>query len=118
MKNVKLMMKDTQRILLARSLNKNGEGQSYFTKECAKAFDNYVPFLTGRLKNMSVSLSTSKITYSAQYASAQFYNNKGMGKQGTSLGGLRGKHWSARSWIDNGDTIVKSVARFCGGRRR
>ena len=115
MSSVKIYMNDKQKILLARSLNKYGEGQSYFTKECAKAFDNYVPYLTGRLKNMSVSIEPDKVIYSAKYAKVQFYNNKGTGRQGVSLGGLRGKQWSARSWIDNADTIVKSVARFCGG---
>lgn len=117
MKNIKININSTKSILLARHLNQYGEGQSYFTKECAKAFDNYVPFDTGRLKNMSISIEPDKIIYSTPYAKAQFYNNKGTGNQGTSMGGLRGKRWSQRSFIDNGDNIIQLVARFCGGHR-
>ena len=113
--HVRLIMNPTQKILLARALNKNGAGQAKFTKECAKAFNNYVPYDKGRLKDMMVTLETSKIIYSAPYAKRQFYTNKGMGKQGSSAGGKRGKMWSARSWIDNGDNIIQTVADFCGG---
>jgi hypothetical protein len=44
---VRIEMDSTQKILLKRSLNQNGAAQVMFTKECAKAFNNYVPFLTG-----------------------------------------------------------------------
>lgn len=112
----KLKMDDTQKILLKRHLNKNGEGQVRFTKEVAKECNNYIPFDTGRLKDMMVELQPSKIIYNAPYARQQFYNNKGNGKQGSSLGGLRGKRWDRRCWIDQGDKIVKTIADFCGGR--
>ena len=108
-------MDSTERILLARHLNKNGEGQQYLTRACAKAFNNYVPFKTGRLKDMMVSIDVAKITYSAPYAADQYYNNKGMGKQGESMGGKRGKFWDRRGFIDNKDMIIQTVASFCGG---
>lgn len=114
----KIQMDNTQKILLKRYLNKNGKAQMKFTKECAKAFNNYVPFLTGRLKDLDVQIQKSKIIYNAPYASKQYHTNAGMGKQGTSLGGLRGSFWDKRSWADNGDNIVKSVAEFCGGRSK
>lgn len=116
--NVKIKMDDIGKILLKRSLNKDGKAQEKFTKEIAKYSDNYVPFKTGRLKNMMIEIQTSKIIYKAPYAKKQYYSNKGMGKQGVSLGGLRGKYWDKRMWSDKGNDIIKSVAQFVGGRAK
>jgi len=115
---VKVNMDDTQKILLKRSLNKNGGAQVYFTKECAKAFNNYVPFQTGRLKDMDVELRSDEIIYNAPYSKKQYYSNQGNGKSGMNRGGLRGPQWDKRSWINNGDEIVKKVANYVGGRSK
>jgi hypothetical protein len=115
---VKIQMNDTQKILLKRHLQKNGEAQIKFTKEVAKNCNNYIPFKTGRLKDMMIELQTDKIIYNAPYAAKQYYDNKGLGKQGTSLGGLRGKMWDKRMWIDKGDSIVKTIAEFVGGKAK
>lgn len=111
---VKVKLDPIQEILLKRGLNKNGEAQVFFTKECAKEFNNYVPFLTGRLKDMNISMTTDSIKYSTPYAKKQYYTNKGNGKNGTSRGGFRGKLWDKRCWNDKGSSIVKNVAKFCG----
>lgn len=116
--NVRIQMDDTGKILLKRYLNKDGKAQEKFTKECAKWMNNYVPYDRGRLKDMMVEIQTSKVIYKAPYARKQYYTNKGNGKQGTALGGLRGKYWAKRAWIDHGDEIVKSIADFVGGRAR
>jgi len=115
---VKIQMDDTQKILLKRYLNKDGQAQIKFTRECAKWMNNYVPYDTGRLKDMDVEIATDKVIYHAPYARKQYYTNKGMGKQGCSLGGLRGKMWDRRAWSNHGNDIVKSVAQFVGGRSR
>lgn len=113
---VKVKMNDTQKILIKRSLNENGKAQVFFTKECAKEFNNYVPFLTGRLKDMNVELTESKIIYNAPYAKKQYYTNKGAGIKNNS--GLRGKLWDRRAWADKGSKIIKSVSEFVGGRAK
>lgn len=77
-----------------------------------------VPYDTGNLKDLSVTIETKKIIFNAKYAKVQYLNNKGMGKQGTSLGGLRGAKWDKRMWVQRGDEIVQSVAKFCGGRSK
>lgn len=118
MARVRIKMKPTQKILLKRSLNKDGAAQVFFTKECKKAFNNFVPYDTGRLKDMMVTIKTSSIIYSASYAKKQYYTNRGLGKQGTSKGGIRGKYWDKRGWISKGDNIVKTVAGFVGGRSK
>lgn len=115
---VKIKMDPSQKILLKRHLNKNGEAQVKFTQEVAKECNNYIPHDTGRLKDMMVELQPTKIIYNAPYARKQYYTNKGAGKQGTSSGGLRGKRWDKRMWVTKGDTIVQSIADFCGGRSR
>lgn len=110
---VKIEMDATDKILLKRHLDNNGEAQVKFTKEVAKQCNNYVPFKTGRLKDMSVELQTSKIIYNAPYAAKQYYTNAGGNK-----GALRGKLWDKRMWIDKGDNIVKTIAEFCGGKSK
>jgi len=115
---VRIKMDDTGRILLKRALNKDGKAQEKFTKEVAKYSNNYVPYQTGRLKDMMVEIKTSKVIYNAPYAKKQYYTNKGKGKQGTSIGGLRGKFWDRRMWQDKGNEIVKSIAQFVGGRSK
>lgn len=115
---IKIVMDSTQKILLKRGLNKNGKAQVLFTKECAKEFNNYVPFKTGRLKDMDIELQADKIIYSAPYARKQYYTNAGNGIGGTNRGGLRGKHWDKRMWISRGNEIVKSVADFVGGKAK
>lgn len=113
---VTIKMDDTGKILLKRSLNKDGKAQEKFTKECAKWMNNYAPLKTGRLKDMMVEIKVSKVIYKAPYAKKQYYTNKGLGKQGTSIGGIRGKFWDKRMWNDRGNDVVKSIAQFVGGR--
>lgn len=116
--NVRVDIDDSQKILLKRSLNKNGKGQVQFTKLVARYSNNYTPYRTGRLKDMMVTLESDKIIYSAPYAAKQYYTNKGEGRGGNSVGGLRGKQWTRRAWIDHGDKIVQSIAEFVGGRSK
>lgn len=109
-------MDSTDKILLKRHLQQNGEAQVKFTKECAKWMNNYVPLKTGRLKDMMVEIKVSKVIYNAPYAKKQYYTNKGNGKQGVATGGKRGKYWDRRAWADHGKGIVKTIAEFCGGK--
>lgn len=104
-------MDSTDKILLKRHLQQNGEAQVRFTKEVAKQCDNYVPYDKGRLKNMSIELYADKIIYNAPYAKKQYYTNKGGNK-----GALRGKLWDKRMWADRGKEIVQIIASFVGGK--
>ena len=115
MANLIVRMNSVNEILSKRRMQNGGEAQVYLTKECAKAFNNYTPFLTGRLKDMDITIGVDTITYYAPYARIQFYTNAGKGREGTSKGGLRGKRWDRRCWNDKAEQIVKSEAMFCGG---
>ncbi|MCB2308826.1 minor capsid protein [Clostridium estertheticum] len=117
MSRVKIIMDPTQKILLKRYLNRGGGAQLKFTKECAKQMNNYVPYNTGRLKDMMIIINPTNVTYNAPYAKKQYYMNAGNGKQGTSQGGVRGKQWAPRMWSAKGDGIVTTMASFVGGHR-
>jgi hypothetical protein len=113
---VKLQMDSTQKIMLKRYINKDGQAQRFFTKEVEKAMNPYVPWLTGNLKDASVTVHVADVTYNAPYAQIQYRTNTGMGKEGLSHGGLRGSMWDKRAWSARGSEIVRKVAVFVGGR--
>lgn len=115
---VKIQMDKTQKILLRRHLNKDGKAQQYFTKQVALKSEPYIPFDTGRLKDIDVTIETKRIIYSAPYAKKQYYSNKGMGKGGLHNGGLRGSRWAQRMWNSKSKEIVQSVANFVGGKSK
>lgn len=106
---IKLKIDPADKILLKRSLNKNGDGQKFFTHEVRRLSDPYVPMRTGNLKN-NVSELEGEIIYNAPYARRQYYENKGSG--------LRGSHWTERMWADQGKDIVQSTAKYCGGKTK
>lgn len=114
--NVRVKLDTTNKILAKRKLKKSGEAQIFFTKQCAKEMNAYVPFLTGRLKDMSVSMGTDYVKYSTPYARKQYYTNSGKGIKNHS--GLRGKLWDKKMWNNKGPTIVKNIANFIGGKVR
>lgn len=111
--SIKVKLDPTNKILAKRKLQKGGEAQIFFTKQCAKEMNNYVPFLTGRLKDMSVTIGTDYVKYDTPYARKQYYTNSGKGKQGMSHGGRRGARWGTRMWISRGTKILKNVCSFC-----
>ena len=114
MTKVKVNIDPADKILLKRYLNKNGLAQIEFTKQCAKAFNNYVPFKTGRLKDMRVTIGTDYVKYSTPYARKQYYTNSGKGIKNHS--GLRGKLWDKKMWNYRGSAIVNNTAKLVGGR--
>lgn len=114
--SVKIKLDSTNKILAKRKLQKGGEGQIFFTKQCAKWMNNYVPFKTGRLKDISVTIGIDYVKYSTPYARKQYYTNSGGGIKNRS--GLRGRLWDKRMWPNKKGTIIKSTADFVGGRSK
>ena len=92
---VRIEMDDEQKILLKRSLNKNGEGQKFFTHEVRRLCVPYVPNLTGTLQQTAVE-HTTHITYGQPYARRQYYENSGKNR---SKAPLAGKEWDKRMSI-------------------
>lgn len=106
---VKINIDSTQKILLKRNLNKNGNAQRFFTNEIKRLSDPYTPFDTGQLKT-NVDVQSNKIIYKVPYAKRQYYENKGKG--------MKGKQWVIRMWSDRGSEIVNSVAKLVGGKSK
>lgn len=94
-----------------------GQAQKYFTQECVKAINLYVPYKSGTLKDLDVTIGETSISYFAPYAKKQYYTNKGNGIGGVNKGGLRGPHWDKRMWNDKQDEILDKVCSKVGGRR-
>lgn len=110
-------MDPTQKILLKRSLNKNGGAQKFFTSEMQRVMRPYVPVLNNKLRGSSVIKGTC-IEFNTPYARRQFYENQGNGTEGMNKGGRAGSQWSQRAWADNGDAVVESVADYVGGKAK
>lgn len=112
--NIKLQIDPADKILLKRSLNKNGAGQKFFTHEVRRLSRPYVPHLSGTLEKTAVE-KTDRIEYVQPYARRQYYENSGKNR---SKSPLAGKEWDKRMWADRGKEIVQSVADFCGGKAK
>lgn len=113
---IKLKLSPIGTILAKRHLDK--EGQKYFSNKCAEYMNPYVPFLTGNLKDVEVEIAQDKITYKAPYAAKQFYSNAGMGREGQSYGGLRGKQWCERMKADRMSDLTRDIAKYVGGKTK
>lgn len=67
MAKVKLNIDPVDKIMLRRKLNKNGDGQRFFTHEVRRLSDPYVPRRTGVMKNTAIE-QINKITYPQPYS--------------------------------------------------
>ncbi len=114
--NIIFKMNSINNIINKRGLEPNGKVQTFLTNEIARVSNPYVPWLNGGLKDKQVLITPSQIKYYAPYATKQYYENVGMGKQGTAKGGLRGKRWTERAWADHGKEIVVGAIRIDGGK--
>lgn len=108
--DIKIIWDAFQSIELRHHLNKGGSVQKFFTSEVARLCDPYVPMDTGALKSVK-DVTATYIHYKSTYARKQYYTNSGGNN-----GALRGKLWDKRMWADRGDEIVRSVAKYAGGR--
>ena len=114
MTSVKIQIDSSDKILLKRKLNKNGEGQRFFTHEVRRLSVPYVPHLSGKMEQTAIE-QTNRITYSQSYSRRQYYENAGKNR---SKAPMAGKLWDKRMWQDRGKEIVQSTAEFCGGKSR
>lgn len=112
----------TSKIKARLGLEPNGRVQKYFTNECAKAMDRYVPFDTGTLAETAVqngeptqNVKSDTITYETPYAKYVYY---GITKNGEEMNYHKdkhkdaGKYWDKRMWSAKGKDIVKSVQKY------
>ena len=114
-------VKPTSVIKARLGLEPNGRVQKYFTNECAKAMDKFVPFDEGTLAETVIqegvpteNVTTDTITYQTQYAKVVYY---GM-REGKPINIHTDKHkfattyWDKHMWTAKGKDIVKSVQEY------
>lgn len=132
---------DGAAIMKARGLNDN-RAQKFLASEIRRRCDKRVPFSSGQLKNENnvvISSDGSTITYTQPYAHYQYYgrvmgpnytDGKGRfwsGKAPKSYTGksiryhdepMRGAKWDKRMMADEGDELVRDIAKFVGGEAK
>ncbi len=114
MANIRIQIDSADKVLLRRKLNKNGDGQRFFTHEVRRFSIPYVPQLSGKMEQTGIE-QVNKITYPQPYTRKQYYENSGKNR---SKAPRAGKLWDKRMWQDRGKEIVQSVARYCGGKAK
>ena len=108
--SIKVSFKPIKTMLKDRGLDAGGRVQKIVDSEVLRRSDKYVPFRTGFLKKSGILgtvIGSGEVIYNALYADKNYYHNAGRGKQGTALGGLRGKKWFERMKTDNKDDIIR-----------
>lgn len=91
-------------------LEANGKIQKFFTEDCYRHMDKYVPMDKGNLRTI-VDLQQNSITYEVPYASYQYYGERKDGthkvKHYTTPG--TGTYWDRRMVSAEMDDIIKEV---------
>lgn len=97
----------------------NGRVHKFFTNECAKEMDPFVPFDEGSLAETVIqggqptrNVTTNTITYEQPYARYVYYGISKNGKSlhyHTDMHKLAGPYWDKRMWTAKGQDIVKRV---------
>ena len=114
---IKVTFNPIQTMLKDRGMEAGGKVQKVVDSEVLRRSDKYVPFLTGFLKKSGVlgtKIGSGEVIYSAPYAKKNYYLNAGRGKQGTAVGGLRGKFWFERMKADHLTDIIKIAQESVG----
>jgi len=135
-----VVFKPTSVIKARLGIQKGGPVHAYFTNECAKAMDKYVPYREGGLAYKQRTTLTDKIIYNAPYA-RYMYEGKVMGpnipikdangniitwfsRKPKYLTGkdinynisagheYAGPHWDKRMWSAESEDIIKCVQKY------
>lgn len=117
--NVTLRIAPGNELLARRGLQKGGRVQKYIDSEVLRCCDPYVPMQSGKLKESgttSTVVGSGMVHYNTPYARKNYYDNKGMGKQGLNRGGKRGRWWFERMKTDHLPGILKGVKRIAGAK--
>ena len=111
-----VIMKPTSVIVARLGLNDNGRVHKFFTSECAKAMDKYVPMDKGNLRRYKI--QDNFIIYDQPYASYQY---KGMREDSTHVVKNyttpgTGPYWDKRMVSADLPRITKKIQKKFGGK--
>ena len=120
-------MKPTSVIKENLGIQKGGPVHAFFTAECARYMDRFVPFDTGTLAETVIqggeptrNVKSTTITYAQPYARYVYY---GISKSGKRLNYQKDKHedatsyWDKYMWTAYKDDILKSDQKKVGGKK-
>ena len=110
-------MQPTSKIIARLGLEPNGRVQSFFTSECAKAMDKFIPKDEGNLRLIK-DIQSDKIIYESPYARYQYYGVREDGThkvQNYTTPGT-GPYWDKRMVSAEMPDIVKRIQEKFGGK--
>lgn len=113
-------LQPTSAIKVQLGINPNGRIQKFFTNECARHMDKYVPFDTGTLAETVIqngfptaNVTDTSISYEQEYAQVVYYGMRN-GKEitiHTDKHYFATTYWDQAMWSAEGQDIVKSVQK-------
>lgn len=112
-------IKSAVKLASKRGINTGGKVQKYIDSEVLRQSEPYVPLLTKALirsGTINTKIGSGEVVYRTPYARRQYYENAGMGKEGMSKGGRRGKQWFERMKANHREQILAGAARIAGGK--
>jgi len=136
---VKVSLKPISTIKANLGIEPNGRVQKFFTSECAKAMDKYVPYRNGNLSKYKI--EGNYIIYNQPYAhymykgdamgpnipikedgiivgwfspkgKPKYYTGKKLSYHQSAGHEFAGPEWDKRMWSAEKDDIVKAVQKF------
>ena len=111
-------LKPTSVIKASLGINPNGKVSQFFTNQCAKRMNKYIPEgYTSNLRTV-VDIQTNTITYEMPYAHYQYVGMREDGthavKKYTTPG--TGPYWDKRMWTAEGQNIIQEVQKYIEGK--
>lgn len=114
-------IKPTVQLLRERGIEKGGKVQKFVDSEVIRCMDSFVPFRNGFLKKSAILgtvIGSGRVKYTAPYARRNYYENAGLGNEGTQRGGRRGRKWFERMKPIYLTEILNGAARLSGAERK
>lgn len=108
-----VVMKPTSQIKARLGIQPNGQVQKFFTNECYRYMDKYVPMDLGNLRQV-VRIQTDSITYESPYAKYQYNGERADGthKVANYTTPGTGPKWDERMKSAEMDDLIKEVQDY------
>ena len=114
-------IKSTAQLLRERGIEKGGKVQKFIDSEVIRCMDPFTPYHNGDLKKSAILgtvIGSGRVKYTAPYARRNYYENAGLGNEGTQRGGRRGRKWFERMKLIYLPQILNGAARLSGAERK
>lgn len=118
---MQVKMKPASVIKARLGIEPQGKAHAFFTAECARQMDAFVPFDKGNLAgsviengNITENVTTDSITYNQKYASVVYYGIR-KGKPitiKTSKHSKATKYWDKAMWTAKSQDIIDAVQKY------